>query len=95
MPWDFTMDIYADPQETNAGALETILFVRTTTVQIMGKFSKIHRKRSPFHQDPYATSPLTPSEKDALSGKKGGIHSTMWKAAKSGVGAIKDIFTKK
>ena len=32
MPWDMTMDIYCDPQETNAGALETILFVRTTTV---------------------------------------------------------------
>jgi len=32
MPWDFTNDIYADPQEINAGALETILFVRTTTV---------------------------------------------------------------
>ena len=32
MPWDFTMDIVCDPQETNAGALETILFVRTTTV---------------------------------------------------------------
>ena len=31
MPWDFTMDIVCDPQETNAGALETILFVRTTT----------------------------------------------------------------
>ena len=31
MPWDMTMDIYCDPQETNAGALETILFVRTTT----------------------------------------------------------------
>ena len=31
MPWDMTMDIVCDPQETNAGALETILFVRTTT----------------------------------------------------------------
>ena len=31
MPWDFTMDIVCDPQETNAGALETILFVRTST----------------------------------------------------------------
>ena len=28
----------------------------------MGKFSKIHRKRSPFHKDPYATSPLTPEQ---------------------------------
>ena len=32
MPYDFTMDIYADGQETNASALECWLFVRTTTV---------------------------------------------------------------
>ena len=61
----------------------------------MGKFSKIHRKRSPFHKDPYATSPLTPDEKDALSGKKGGIHSTMWKAAKKVGKSIKNVFNKK
>tara|TARA_R100001594_G_C3931254_1_gene238209 strand:+ start:130 stop:597 length:468 start_codon:yes stop_codon:yes gene_type:complete len=32
MPWDLTMDIYADGQETNAAALECWLFVRTSTV---------------------------------------------------------------
>ena len=32
MPYDFTMVIYADGQETNASALECWLFVRTTTV---------------------------------------------------------------
>jgi len=37
MPWDLTMDIYADgggisPSESNAAALECWLFVRTTTV---------------------------------------------------------------
>ena len=31
MPWDCTQDIYADPQETNTGALECWLFVRTGT----------------------------------------------------------------
>ena len=31
MPWDCTQDIYADPQETNAAALECWLFVRTGT----------------------------------------------------------------
>jgi len=61
----------------------------------VGKFSKIHCAKSPFHKDPYATSPLTPSEKDTLSGKKGGIHSTMWKAARNVGGAIKNILSKK
>ena len=32
MPWDLTQDLYCDAAETNAGALETILFVRSTTV---------------------------------------------------------------
>tara|TARA_Y100000592_G_scaffold49880_1_gene79010 strand:+ start:812 stop:1282 length:471 start_codon:yes stop_codon:yes gene_type:complete len=33
MPWDLTQDLYCDAAETNAGALETILFVRTSTVR--------------------------------------------------------------
>ena len=30
-PWDMTQDIWVDSQETNAGALEAMLFVRTGT----------------------------------------------------------------
>ena len=58
----------------------------------MGKFSKIHCKRSPFHQEEFATRSLTAGEKKSLSGKKGGIHASMWKAAED-VG--KKIFRKK
>ena len=47
----------------------------------MGKFSKIHSKKSPFKQEEFATRPLTSGEKKSLRGKQGGIHTTMWKAA--------------
>ena len=47
---------------------------------------------TPFTQDSHATRPLTSTEKKSISGKTGGIHTTLWKTA-GNIG--KKIFGKK